>query len=43
MEWTRILAYITGSVKQKLLLHNEYRAAESRILSGQAERANVAI
>ena len=26
MEWTRILAYITGSVDQELLLRNEYLA-----------------
>ena len=32
MEWTRILAYITGSVDQELLLRNEYLAAENRIL-----------
>ena len=28
MEWTRILAYITGSVDRELLLRNEYLAAE---------------
>jgi hypothetical protein len=32
MDWTRILAYITGSVDQELLLRNEYLAAENRIL-----------
>jgi hypothetical protein len=32
MEWTRILAYITGTVDQELLLRNEYLAAEDRIL-----------
>jgi putative transposase len=32
MEWTRILAYITGRVDQELLLRNEYLAAENRIL-----------
>ena len=32
MEWTRILAYITGSVDQELLLCNEYLSAENRIL-----------
>jgi putative transposase len=32
MEWTRILAYITGTVDQELLLRNEYLAAENRIL-----------
>jgi hypothetical protein len=32
MEWTRILAYITGTVDEELLLRNEYLAAENRIL-----------
>ena len=32
MEWARILAYITGTVGQELLLRNEYLAAENRIL-----------
>jgi putative transposase len=32
MEWARILAYITGTVDQELLLCNEYLAAENRIL-----------
>jgi hypothetical protein len=32
MDWTRILAYITGSVDQELLLRNEYLAAENRLL-----------
>ena len=35
MEWARIVAYITGTVDQELLLRNEYRAAENRILRGQ--------
>src|SRR5450432_3424338 len=35
MEWTRILAYITGTVDQELLLRNEYLAAENRILKAQ--------
>ena len=35
MDWTRILAYITGSVDQELLLRNEYLAAENRILQAQ--------
>lgn len=30
--WVRILAYVTGSVNQELLLRNEYLAAENRIL-----------
>ena len=32
MEWARILAYVTGTVDQELLLRNEYLAAENRIL-----------
>ena len=35
MDWTRILACITGSVDQELLLRNEYLAAENRILRAQ--------
>jgi putative transposase len=35
MEWSRILAFITGTVDQELLLRNEYLAAENRILRGQ--------
>src|SRR5664280_679342 len=35
MEWARILAYITGTVDQELLLRNEYLAVENRILRGQ--------
>src|ERR1700681_3644971 len=35
MEWARIVAYITGTVDQELLLRNEYLAAENRILRGQ--------
>jgi putative transposase len=30
--WLRLLAYVTGSVNQELLLRNEYLAAEIRIL-----------
>jgi len=30
--WLRLLAYVTGSVNQQLLLRNEYLAAENRIL-----------
>ena len=30
--WVRLLAYVTGLVNQKLLLHNEYLVAENRIL-----------
>src|SRR5262245_1245953 len=32
MSWARMLAYITGTVDQELLLRNEYLAAENRIL-----------
>jgi len=35
MIWARMLAYITGSVDQELLLRNEYLAAENRILRAQ--------
>src|SRR5215467_5004820 len=35
MEWARILAYITGTLDQELLLRNEYLAAENQILRGQ--------
>ena len=35
MDWARILAYITGTVDQELLLRNEYLAAENRILKVQ--------
>ena len=30
--WVRLLAYVTGSVNQELLLRNEYLAAENQIL-----------
>ena len=35
MSWIKLLAYITGSVDQELLLRNEYLVAENRILRGQ--------
>jgi transposase len=35
MDWVRILAYITGTVDQEMLLRNEYLAAENRILKAQ--------
>ena len=35
MDWKRLLAYITGSVDQELLLRNEYLTAENRILRNQ--------
>jgi hypothetical protein len=31
-KWVRLLAYVTGSVNQELLLQNEYLTAEHRIL-----------
>ena len=31
-KWVRLLAYVTGSVNQELLLKNEYLAAENLIL-----------
>ncbi len=38
MDWKKLLAYITGSVDQELLLRNEYVAAENRILRNQLKR-----
>src|SRR5260370_18420193 len=35
MLWAPLLAYVTGTVDQELLLRNEYLAAENRILRGQ--------
>ena len=35
MEWARILACITGTEDQELLLRNEYLVAENRILKSQ--------
>jgi transposase InsO family protein len=35
MDWKQLLAYITGSVDQQLLLRNEYLVAENRILRQQ--------
>ena len=35
MDWVRMLAYISGTVDQELLLRNEYLAAENRILKAQ--------
>ncbi len=32
MDWKTLLAYITGSVDQALLLRNEYLVTENRIL-----------
>ncbi len=38
MEWKTLLAYITGSVDQELLLRNEYLVAENRVLRKQIPR-----
>jgi putative transposase len=35
MDWKKLLAYITGSVDQELLLRNEYLVTENRILHSQ--------
>ena len=35
MDWKQLLAYITGSVDQALLLRNEYVITENRILRQQ--------
>jgi putative transposase len=37
MLWARMLAYISGTVDQELLLRNEYLAAENRILRAQVQ------
>jgi len=35
MIWAQLLAYVTGTVDQELLLRNEYLVAENRILKAQ--------
>ena len=35
MDWKTLLAYISGSVDEELLLRNAYLAAENRILRAQ--------
>ena len=35
MDWKQLLAYITGTVDQELLLRNEYLVSENRILCSQ--------
>ena len=35
MDWKTMLAYLSGSVDDELLLRNEYLAAENRILRAQ--------
>lgn len=37
MDWPRLLAYITGTVDQELLLRNEYLVTENRILKAQIQ------
>ena len=37
MLWARLLAYVTGTPNQELLLRNEYLAEENRILRGQSK------
>ncbi len=35
MDWKHLLAYITGTVDQELLVRNEYLVTENRILRNQ--------
>ena len=35
MSWKRMLAYVTGSVDEELLLRNEYLVTENRLLRNQ--------
>ena len=35
MDWKHLLAYITGTVDQELLLRNEYLVTENRLLRNQ--------
>ena len=35
MDWKQLLAYITGTVDQELLLRNEYLVTENRLLRNQ--------
>jgi putative transposase len=37
MSWTTLLAYITATVDQELLMRNEYLVTENRILRNQIE------
>src|SRR2546422_2430828 len=37
MDWNQLLAYITGSVDEELLLRNEYLVTENRILRNQIQ------
>jgi hypothetical protein len=38
MLWARMVAYVTGTVNQELLLRNECLGAENRILRGHRSR-----
>jgi hypothetical protein len=40
MLWARLLACVNGTVKQELLLRNEYLTAENRMLRGQTSTAS---
>ena len=33
--WLQLLAYVTGSINQELLLRNQYLAAENHVLKSQ--------
>jgi hypothetical protein len=37
MDYARVLAYVTGTVEQELLVWNEYRAAEIHFPKAQLE------
>jgi transposase InsO family protein len=37
MDWKQLLAYMTGSVDEELLLRNEYRVTENRLLRHQIQ------
>jgi hypothetical protein len=40
MDWKTLLAYITGSVDQELLLRNEYLLTEKRLLRVRLAQEN---
>ena len=35
MDWKKLLAYISGSIDEELLLRNEYLTTENRVLRAQ--------
>ena len=37
MDWTKLLAYISGSVDEELLPRNEYLLAENRVLRAKIQ------